>query len=105
MPGSNHNGAIGSETWPGLTKLLEECGETVQVIGKILAFPESLRDKHPDGTFLVPRLEEELGDVLAAIDYVMAANDVLDNQAIEMRRHRKLDRFLGWHNEERARHG
>jgi hypothetical protein len=104
MPGAPDNFAIGSLVWPGLSKLNEECGENVQVIGKIMAFPRLGEfDLHPDGTNLTRRLEEELGDLQAAIDYVTAANDDLDNGAIQKRRERKLDLFLKWHNEEQER--
>jgi NTP pyrophosphatase (non-canonical NTP hydrolase) len=91
--------AIGSATWPGLAKLAEECGEVIQVIGKIIAFPNG---EHPDGTDIVARLHDELADIAAAGAFVIEAND-LDRCAIEQRSRLKLDRFRGWHEAERAR--
>lgn len=32
--------AIGSKKWPGLTKLIEEAGEVLQVVGKYALFCE-----------------------------------------------------------------
>lgn len=34
------------EHWKGIGKLIEECGEVLQVAGKAIAFP---RGPHPDG--------------------------------------------------------
>lgn len=55
----------------GLVKLLEECGELSQVAAKKIAYPDT--DEHPDGSSLSLRLEQEIADVLAAIDYVTRA--------------------------------
>ena len=56
----------------GLVKLSEECAEVIQVSQKMIAYPEcqfSLT-KHPDGTVLRERLIEEMGDALAAMEFV-----------------------------------
>ena len=51
----------------GLSKLTEECGELLQVTGKLMAYPEGT---HPDGKGdLYLRLEEEMADALAAIEF------------------------------------
>ena len=56
----------------GLTKVVEECGELIQVIAKIQAYPDIMRgDTHPDGVTRVDQLVEELGDVMAAIQFVV----------------------------------
>jgi NTP pyrophosphatase (non-canonical NTP hydrolase) len=88
--------AIGSETWPGLAKLAEECGELLQVIGKVMAYPGG---EHPDGTDIVARLHDELGDVIAAADYVIGANEI-SGPAVQRRAAAKLSRFDRWHLEE-----
>jgi NTP pyrophosphatase (non-canonical NTP hydrolase) len=92
--------AIGSDTWPGLAKLAEECGELLQVIGKLAAYPDG--GDHPDGQGpLRQRLEDELADVSAAMEFVLQANaDVLVERAA--RRLTKLTRFWRWHMEARA---
>jgi NTP pyrophosphatase (non-canonical NTP hydrolase) len=101
MPGAPHRFAIGSHTWPGLSKLNEECGENVQVVGKLMAFPSG---EHPDGAGpLSGRLEDELGDLMAAIQYVAFANDKLDASKIVARAQKKLALFKRWHEDERAR--
>lgn len=35
MPGDG-SFSLGSRTWPGLSKLVEECGEVLQIAGKIM---------------------------------------------------------------------
>jgi NTP pyrophosphatase (non-canonical NTP hydrolase) len=90
--------AIGSKTWPGLAKLAEEAGELVQVIAKLAAYPDS---PHPDGSDLRERLIEEMGDVLAAAEFVEEAN-ALPLARLHDRRTRKLNRFRRWHREELA---
>lgn len=89
--------AIGSERWPGLSKLTEEAGEVLQVVGKIIATGGRL--EHWDGTDLRTRLVEELGDLAAAIVFVAEANDLLDE--IEVRKVSKLATFRRWHREGR----
>lgn len=106
MPGAPEPFCIGSYTWPGLSKLIEELGENSQVIGKIIAFPDRAKngEHHPDGTILEDRLEDELADLLAAIQYVVNAN-ALDEFRMNERFNMKLARFEGWHIEERQRSG
>lgn len=92
-------GSIGSETWPGTAKLLEETGELQQVLGKLMAYPDS---PHPDGSDLQERLIEELGDVAAAIAYFTMANGLHAGE-VEDRRREKYARFVNWHRHERGR--
>jgi NTP pyrophosphatase (non-canonical NTP hydrolase) len=101
MPGSKTTPlAIGSDTWPGLSKLTEESGEMTQVVGKIIAFPDT---DHPDGKGKLPdRLCEELADLSAAILYVVMANDRISNEDFASRRVMKLERFIRWHEEEQG---
>lgn len=81
----------------GLTKLVEECGELVQIAAKRIAYPHI--EDHPDGKgSIFIRLEDEIADVLAAIDFVVVMNE-LDFAAITMRREQKQKRFLEWHQE------
>lgn len=87
-------GCIGQRQWPGLLKLAEECGELVQVIGKLMAYPGG---EHPDGgPPLVERLQNEIGDLLAAADFTLYAND-LDADDVGARHERKLATFDRWH--------
>lgn len=81
-------------TAKGLAKLLEECGELSQVAAKKLAYYST--DKHPDGAgSLDLRMQDEMGDVLAAIAFV-AGKFGLDWEAITSRKAIKLDRFVRW---------
>lgn len=85
---------IGTDVWPGLGKLIEECGELLQVLGKLIAYPAGT---HPDGgPPLQDRLSDESADVQAALTFLHAANAMVqDYNRID----RKVDTFHGWHEE------
>lgn len=88
--------SIGSDNWPGLSKLIEECGEVLQVAGKLVA--TGGRTDHWSGHQLDQDLADELGDLQAAIDFAMYANaDRLDTARLCARRLAKLRLFLQWH--------
>ena len=91
--------AIGSGTWPGISKLVEELGEVAQVAGKLIATGGEPR--HWDGTDLRTRLEDELADLEAAIAFVMQRNE-LDADRIVERRETKLRLFNAWHHQQEA---
>ncbi len=78
----------------GLTKLIEECGELVQIAAKCQAFPDV--DIHPDGLPLISRLEEEIGDVLAAASFVIQSHN-LNTVKICRRRDLKECQYNKWH--------
>lgn len=91
--------AIGSGEWPGAAKIAEEAGEILQLIGKLMAYPDG---DHPDGKGpIAERLGDELGDLRAAIDYFASANGY--SAEVEQRAFEKLDRFNLWHMDERDR--
>lgn len=66
--------SIGSDAWPGLSKLIEECGETIQVAGKLMGTGGAV--EHWDGSNLGDRLIEEIGDLQAAIEFFVETNDL-----------------------------
>lgn len=79
----------------GLAKLIEECGEVIQVAAKLLAFPSG---DHPDGAGnLHERLEDELGDLRAAIQFVIETHRLDGRQRVYARQVTKLDMFRRWH--------
>lgn len=88
--------AIGSDHCPGISKLVEEAGEVQQVAGKIMGAGGLV--EHWDGSDLRHRLVEEMGDLLAAVAFVVEANG-LDVMALEQRRQKKLMTFRTWHAE------
>lgn len=92
---------FGSEVWPGLSKVTEECGELLQVIGMLAAYPDGVR--LPDGTDLVGALIDAAGDVAAAVQFLIQANPCLNDDRFSERRRMKLARFMGWHDRLRAR--
>jgi len=81
--------SIGSDTWPGLSRLAADAAQVVRVACTIMGNcgdtqPEA--DAETDG--LRESLQEELGDLRAAIDYVIGKN-ALDWDAVNRRRDRK----------------
>lgn len=78
----------------GLNKLTEECGELLQVIGKILSY--GVRE-HPDSDprLLLQRLKEEAADVKAAIDFVTETFEI-DDYEFDERCLRKYQQFVKW---------
>ena len=108
-PGSG-DFSIGGRLWPGLSKLIEECGEAgdilpelillkmlgriQQVAGKVIG--NEGRPDHWDGSNLPVRLTEELGDLLAAIDFTVEMNH-LPRLPLMQRRREKLALFHQWH--------
>jgi NTP pyrophosphatase (non-canonical NTP hydrolase) len=89
--------SIGSDHWPGLSKLIEECGEVIQVAGKIIA--TNGETAHWDGTDLRERLQDELGDLVAAVAFVGERNH-LDQDRVLARVDEKSDLFDRWHVEQ-----
>lgn len=87
----------------GLVKLSEEAAEVIQVAQKLIAYPElqlaeSPLDLHPDGTQLRRRLESELGDLLAALTFVVNKLQ-LNGNTVEDRRDEKKALFQKWDSE------
>ena len=82
-----------TEQWRGIFKLTEECGEVLQLLGKIGPFPDGA---HPDGKGdLAPRISDEVADLYAALDYFVEKNS-LDTNAIQDRRAAKKSKFDEW---------
>ena len=90
----------------GLAKLIEECGEVLQIAGKMIQYPdlqlpvvhERLFKLHPDGTNLRVHLEEELGDLYAALNFVMKKLQ-LNEVIVRVRSEEKLALFKQWDKE------
>lgn len=87
--------SIGQNSWPGVAKLAEECGEVLQIIGKLIA--TGGRTDHWSGLDLGHELEDEMADVTAAIQFILKHNDQLDIDRIHGRVLRKLELFEEWH--------
>lgn len=91
--------ALGSTCWPGLAKLAEEAGEVGQVCGKLIAVGGA--PTHHDGTDLVGALHDELGDLLAAVEF-MAEQGLIREEVLLRRAETKLARLRGWHAAQRT---
>lgn len=87
---------FGSETWPGLSKLVEELGELQQVLGKIMAVGGEA--EHYDGSDLRQRFLEEAGDVLASLRFVLREEGFRPID-VEPRARSKAELFNKWHRE------
>ncbi len=87
---------VNSSTWPGLSKLIEEAGEVIQVCGKLIATAGA--DIHYDSSNLRERLQDELGDLKAAVQFVINMNE-LDADAISERTSAKLELYAKWREE------
>ena len=94
-PGQN---SLGSDMWPGLSKLAEEAGEVLQVIGKIMGAHG--RQTYYDGSNLRERLLEEGADLMAALVFVIERNtsgeDSQEFLTFEERVEMKLKKFILW---------
>lgn len=91
--------SIGSDHWPGVSKLVEEIGELGQVLGKLMATNGD--ELHWDGSNLRVRLIEELGDVYGAIWFLDEVNQ-LDHAGVMARAEQKLLTFRRWHEDQRV---
>ena len=72
IPGPYSVGAAPGQ-WPGLSGLIEEADKVMQVAGKIIATGGAAAH---DGTPLRTALAAGLGDLLTAVDYVIAVNGI-----------------------------
>jgi NTP pyrophosphatase (non-canonical NTP hydrolase) len=91
--------AIGDSIWPGISKLNEEAGEVIQVIGKLMG--TGGRTEHWDGAGdLKTRLQEEMGDLHGGHASSSMLQNGLDRKALDERSRKKLDLFIKWHQEQ-----
>jgi hypothetical protein len=94
--------SIGSNTWAGLSKLLEEAGEVVQVGGKLLGTGGEIA--HWDGSDLRVRLRDEMADLAAAIDFFLEENyEGDDMKAFYLRSQAKYRKFVEWQIEQETK--
>ena len=89
--------SIGSKLFPGLSKLIEEAGEMLQVAGKIMGTGGQLI--HWDGTNLRQRMFEELADLEAAVQFFAAKNLKTEKERYEYakRLDEKRTKYYEWH--------
>lgn len=63
-------GATPGTEYPGLTKIVEECGELLQIIGKLMATGGN--PAHWSGSDLRSGLLDEMADAYAAVQFAAA---------------------------------
>lgn len=76
---------IGSDTWPGLSRLAADAAQVARVAAAIIS---TGNDTDQDAAVQRENLQEQLGDLRAAVDYVIGKN-ALDWGAVNSRRDRK----------------
>jgi hypothetical protein len=106
LPGSDSTGpdSTGSDTWPGLCLLTAQAAHVLQAARTIIGSRGDSGDTHHDTTSLRESLQDELGDLRAAVDYVIGKNG-LDWDAVNRRRDRKRTLYERWHQERRSAAG
>jgi hypothetical protein len=85
-----------SRVWPGLAKLVEECGEVIQVCGKIVGTAGTMRFR---GEQVVERfrLVNELADLDAVIGFIYSHALTPDERLTMLHRHdAKRELFERW---------
>lgn len=88
-----NNGLSGIEN-ERLAILSEECGEVVQVIGKIQR--HGLLSHHPDSPLTNQALlTQELGDVLGVIELAVKAG-LVNESGLQAAKQNKLERITKW---------
>ena len=88
--------AIGSDVWPGLSKVIEEMGEALVVLGKIIG-AGGVTD-YWGGRDLRAEAVEELADVMGTIGYFCEHNFTIEEtEELLDRSEMKRDRFNDWH--------
>ena len=80
---------IGSDTWPGLSRLAADAAQVVRAAAAIIG---TGNDTDQDAAVQRESLQEQLGDLRAAIDYVIGKN-ALDWTAVNRRRDRKRTQY------------
>lgn len=85
---------FGSDVFPGLAKLVEECGEVLQIAGKLITVKGE--NNYWEGRDIHQEFSEELADLLAAVTFTIDRSG-LDQAEIYERATMKLARFGEWH--------
>jgi hypothetical protein len=90
--------STGSDTWTGLTRLAAQAAHVLEVSDKITGSGD---DRQDDEASLRQSMQDELGGLRAAIDYVIGQNE-LDWAAVNRQRDRKRALYQRWEEESRA---
>jgi NTP pyrophosphatase (non-canonical NTP hydrolase) len=91
---------FGDPRWPGIAKLNEECGELIQVIGKLMG--SHGEDTGWDGTDLRERLILEMANVAAALGFVEGELNRDERSIFRRVAAGKLNQFRQWHRDQAA---
>lgn len=92
-PGSTYQ--LSCPDWPGMGKSIEEMGELGQVYGKIMSIGGGT--VYPWGDVdLIAKIEEELSDTLAALNFLISKSPHIDAKRVTDRMLRKYKLFTEW---------
>lgn len=86
---------LSDERWPGVAKTVEEMGELGQVLGKLMSCG-GLYQYPWGGPSFKDKLEEEIGDLLGCLFFMMNHCDTLDSKTIINRATNKTKLFEQW---------
>ncbi|MGH7239207.1 MAG: hypothetical protein ACREHG_03965 [Candidatus Saccharimonadales bacterium] len=89
---------LGADVWPGLVKVQEEASEVVTAAAKVISHV-----KGPEATEKRGHLEDEMGDLIAALDALMVLNPRLDMDRIHERAAAKTRVYLDRHEKRQAK--
>jgi NTP pyrophosphatase (non-canonical NTP hydrolase) len=87
--------ALADKEWPGTSKLIEECGEVLQVCGKLMG---SRGDTNHWSGDLRAKFVEELSDLSAAMAVFITLN-MTDEEIAQMdvQTMAKMQKYFQWH--------
>lgn len=87
---------LGSDKYPGLAKLIEECAELQTILAKLIT--TGGEDNYWSGRDLRKDLKDELADVKCAIVHFIETGEFSDHERseIDARAFMKLDRYRRW---------
>lgn len=103
--------AFSDKDWPGIAKLVEECGELAEVLPLVILLSATGRLTQSQGKLMMIQggtdhwsgdlrkaMIEEMADVKAAIEFVAEHNlSKRERKTITTRVQKKLQRFDKWH--------
>jgi tRNA U34 5-carboxymethylaminomethyl modifying GTPase MnmE/TrmE len=103
--------AFSDKDWPGIAKMVEECGELTEVLPLVILLTATGRLTQSQGKLMMIQggtdhwsgdlrkaMIEEMADVKAAIEFVAEHNlSKRERKTIATRVQKKLQRFEKWH--------
>ena len=97
---SNYNKLTSAET-ERLALLAEECGEVVQIVGKVLRHGyDNANPKDPEYITNREKLVTEIGDLLVVLNYIFEAKDITEEDVEKRIEFKKVEIKKWLHHQE-----